>query len=240
MKQYNLGYIHSIETMGLVDGPGVRFVVFMQGCPLRCLYCHNPDTWATNSGLEMTPSELVSKIVRYKSYFADKGGVTFSGGEPLLQSEFLLECLKLCKKENIHTCLDTCGVGGNINDEILDYTDLILYDIKAIKSDSYTEMTGAKINKSLEFLELAQKKKISLWIRSVIIPTLNDTIEYMNELYEFLKDVKHIERIELLPYETYGVYKYKELGIRYRLDGIEAMDKNECEKLQNYLLEKRK
>ena len=152
-----VGYINKIETMGLVDGPGVRTVVFMQGCALRCLFCHNPETWELKKGVEYTPLALVDKIKRYKNYYGEDGGVTFSGGEPLIQSEFLIEVCKLLKKENINICLDTSGVGTNF-DEILDLVDLVIFDVKAIDDNGYNKMTGANINKSLEFLKCCQNK----------------------------------------------------------------------------------
>lgn len=229
------GYIESIETMGLVDGPGIRFVVFMQGCPLRCLYCHNPETWAEKKKNPITPQELVDKIVRYKPYFEEEGGVTFSGGEPLNQPEFLLECLKLCKKEGIHTCLDTSGVGKKLVKEILDYVDLVILDIKAVEAKEYEKITSRNIETSLEFLKLCQELNKKMWLRQVIVPSLNDDEEHVLKLKEFIKPLKNIERVELLPYHLYGVEKYKKLGIPYRLDGVKPMDVDKCHKLQMLL-----
>ena len=229
MKNNKIGYIHSIETMGLVDGPGIRFVVFMQGCPLRCLFCHNPDTWNPNIGIEMTPLELVEKVERYKPYFNDNGGVTFSGGEPLLQSEFLIECLKLCKERNIHTCIDTSGVGGKNIKEVLRYTDLVMWDIKAFEAKEYETMTGIKIEDSLQFLEQCQKMNVNMWIRQVIVPGINDNEDYIERLASFLKPLRNILKIEFLPYELLGVHKYKELGINYRLEGTPAMSQDKCD-----------
>ncbi|MBS7021011.1 MAG: radical SAM protein, partial [Firmicutes bacterium] len=159
------GSIDSIETMGLVDGPGVRFVVFLQGCRLRCLFCHNPETWDMKEKNLRTPEELVSKIKRYQNYFGEDGGVTFSGGEPLCQPEFLLETLKLCKEEGIHTCLDTSGVGvnPNLHEEILNNTDLVIFDIKALDESSYEKMAGQKMNDSLHFLDLCQEMNKKMW-----------------------------------------------------------------------------
>lgn len=225
------GHINSIETMGLVDGPGIRFVVFMQGCKLRCLFCHNPETWNLKEGFTITPEALVKKIVRYKNYFNEQGGVTFSGGEPLLQPEFLLESLKLCKQNGIHTCLDTSGVGSGNYEEILKYTDLVMMDIKALKPDSYVQMTGQKIEESLYFLELCQKFGKKMWIRQVIIPGVNDTEEYILELKEFISHLKNVEKVEFLPYETLGVPKYEKLGLDYRLKDVSPMDVKRCEQL---------
>lgn len=232
-----IGKINSIETMGLVDGPGVRFVVFMQGCPLRCKFCHNPETWNLNNGKESyTPEELVNKILRYKPYFKNNGGVTFSGGEPLMQKEFLLECLKLCKKENIHTCIDTAG---SILDceEILKYTDLVMFDIKGTNKENYKKMTNFNIDNSLKFLRLCEKLNKKLWIRVVIVPGINDNKEYIKELVKFIKPIKNIEKIEFLPYHTLGVHKYDELNITYPLKDVKDMDKDLCKELEEMLKE---
>lgn len=227
------GKINSIESMGLVDGPGVRFVIFMQGCPLRCKFCHNPETWKLNDKAdEYTPEELVKKILNYKPYFKHNGGVTFSGGEPLMQKEFLLECLKLCKKENIHTCIDTAGSIPDCK-EILKYTDLVLFDIKGTNKDNYKNMTGANIDTSLEFLNLCEKMHKKLWLRAVIVPGINDTEEYINQLINFIKPLKNVEKIELLPYHTLGVHKYTNLGINYSLNNVPNMDKDKCKKLED-------
>lgn len=232
-----IGKINSIETMGLVDGPGVRFVVFMQGCPLRCKFCHNPETWMLNGkSKKYSSEELIKNILNYKSYFKNNGGVTFSGGEPLMQKEFLLECLKLCKKENIHTCIDTAGSIPDCK-EILKYTDLVMLDIKGTNKNNYKEMTGSNIDTSLAFLKLCQEMNKKLWIRVVIIPGINDTKEYINELIDFIKPLKNVEKIEFLPYHTLGVHKYKELGIKYPLKDIPDMGKDKCKELENMLKE---
>lgn len=229
------GHLDSIETLGLLDGPGIRVVVFLQGCPLRCLFCHNPETWFVNSKFEITPDELVRHIYKYRNYFGENGGVTFSGGEPLNQSEFLLETLKLCKKMGIHTCLDTSGVGENL-EEILKYTDLVIWDIKALDSSNYTKITGNKIEKSLEFLKICQKLDKKMWIRQVIVPGINDNIEYINKLKQFIKPLKNIEKIELLPYHTMGIEKYKKLNIPYKLENTPAMSKEKCNELYKVLI----
>ena len=229
------GRINSIETMGLVDGPGIRFVVFLQGCPLRCLYCHNPETWSSKDyNVEITPEELVEKIKRYKNYFGEEGGVTFSGGEPLLQKKFLLECLKLCKKEQIHTAIDTAGAVSGY-EEILNYVDLVIFDIKSYKKMQYQEITNQSIDNSLKFLYSCQKKEKKMWLRTVIVPGINDTEEFVLGLKNFVHHLKHIEKIELLPYQTLGVEKYKKLNIPYRLDGVLPMDIEKCKKLQEIL-----
>ena len=231
-----LGHLDSIETMGLVDGPGVRVVVFMQGCPLRCIFCHNPETWHINDNYTITPDELVKTILKYKNYFGDNGGVTFSGGEPLTQRDFLLETLKLCKKEKIHTCLDTSGVGKNY-EELLPYVDLVIMDIKALEKDKYKEITGYNnIDISLNFLDECQKQNKKMWLRQVIIPDINDNEEYILSLKEFISKLKNIEKVELLPYHTYGVSKYKKLNIPYKLGDTKDMDIKKCQELEKLLL----
>lgn len=233
-----LGKINSIETMGLVDGPGVRFVVFMQGCPLRCIFCHNPETWDLNDKTDTyTPQELVDKILKYKPYFKHNGGVTFSGGEPLMQKEFLIQTLKLCKENNIHTCIDTAGSITNCT-EVLKYTDLVLFDIKGANEEIYNKITNYNIKNSLLFLKECEKLNKKMWIRVVIVPGINDNIEYIDSLYEFIKPLKNVEKIEFLPYHTLGVHKYDDLKIDYKLKGTKDMDKDKCKKLETMLLSK--
>ncbi|WP_297435672.1 pyruvate formate-lyase-activating protein [uncultured Clostridium sp.] len=221
------GRIHSIESMGLVDGPGIRFVAFMQGCAIRCAYCHNPDTWAMNGGDEYTPQELVNKIRRYKTYFQSSGGgVTFSGGDPLLQPDFLIETLKLCKQEGIHTTLDTAGVGLGQYDEILKYTDLVMFDVKHIDKEGYKELVGKDIDKSLEFLKACQDNNTKLWIRHVVVPGITDSKEHLVKVKEFTDTLKNVEKIELLPYHVLGANKYETMGVKYKLEGLEPMDRD--------------
>lgn len=229
------GNINSIETMGLVDGPGVRVVVFFQGCPLRCCFCHNPETWFVENKELISPRELIDRILKYKNYFGDDGGVTFSGGEPLLQHDFLLECLRLCKKENINTCLDTSGYGYNY-DDILDLVDLVIFDIKSIDNLQYKYITGKDIDVSLEFLKKCQKLNKRMWIRQVIVPGLNDSSSYIKDLKSFISNLNNIEKIELLPYHILGVSKYEKLGIPYKLFNTPAMSKEKCNKLYEELI----
>lgn len=234
-----LGRINSVETMGLVDGPGIRYVVFCQGCQLRCLYCHNPETWDEDGKcIYISPEELFEKIKRYKNYYGEEGGVTFSGGEPLLQPDFLKECLKLCKEEGINTALDTAGVGFGNYEEILNLTDLVILDIKAVKEDDYKFITGQPMNRFKKFLEDCQRLNKRLWLRQVIVPKINDTIENMKELKDFISKLKNVEKVELLPYKTIGVYKYKDLKIKYRLENVPDMDENKCRELEKELLKK--
>lgn len=228
------GYINKIESMGLVDGPGIRTVIFMQGCPLRCVFCHNPETWEFKKGEEYTPLDLVNKIKRYKPYYGKDGGVTFSGGEPLGQVKFLEETCELLKKENINICLDTSGIGNNY-EKLLDYIDLVILDIKHITSSGYKEITGLEINRFNDFLKVCQNKNKRLWLRQVIVPGINDNEEYILELKEFISKIKNVEKVELLPYHTMGISKYKSLNILYKLDGVEAMDYERCKELEKIL-----
>ena len=229
-----LGNIDSFESMGLVDGPGVRFVVFMQGCPLRCAYCHNPETWSDEKKIQMTPSDLVKKILKYKPYFGTEGGVTFSGGEPLHQPEFLLEALKECKRNGIHTCLDTSGAGENY-DEILDYCDLIILDVKELDEEKYKKLTGQNMDWFKNFLKKCQEKHKKMWLRQVIVPGYNDTEESVLKLKDFVSKLHNIEKVELLPYHSMAKEKYKKLGIKYRLENVLDMNKEKCKKLEKLL-----
>lgn len=232
------GYIDSIETMGLVDGPGVRFVVFLKGCKLRCLFCHNPETWTRANATEITSEELIKRIHKYHSYYQD-GGVTFSGGEPLLQPEFLIDMLKKCKMINLHTALDTSGVGIGNYEEILKYTDLVILDVKAYTEKEYNHITRFEDNMEEfnKFLEVCQKLNKTLWIRQVIVPGINDTKEYIIGLKEYLKGIKNIEKIELLPYHELGESKYEKLNIPYILKGTKAMDQEKLKELEKILKE---
>lgn len=240
MKRCNMtkGSIDSIESFGLVDGPGIRTVVFLNGCKLRCKYCHNPEMW-TMKEKNITPEELVNKIKRFKPYYKrNNGGVTFSGGEPLLQYDFLLETCKLLKKENIHIALDTAGVGLGNYDELLDYIDLILLDIKHTDKKEYKDLTLHDIDESLNFIKAINKKNKKVWIRQVIVPHLMDNEKYMDSLIGFLKSIKNIERIDFLPYHKLGEEKYEKLNIEYPYKNLEEMDKEKCNKLYKKFIEK--
>lgn len=229
------GKITDLETMGSADGPGVRLVLFLAGCKLRCAYCHNPETWLLKSYKREISSEEVLQIYnKYKVYYGEHGGVTFSGGEPLLQSEFVLETAKLLKENNIHTALDTAGVGENY-EELLNYIDLVILDIKAIENDEYKFITGREISDFNKFLEVCQKLEKKLWLRQVIVPGINDDEKHILMLKEFASKLKNVERVELLPYHSMGKSKYQELGIAYRLDAVPDMDKETCKQLENLL-----
>lgn len=227
------GKIHSIETMGLVDGPGIRFVVFMQGCNIRCAYCHNPDTWVKEGGQEYTPHELVEKIKKYRTYFEPSGGgVTFSGGEPLLQGEFLIETLKLCKESGIHTTIDTAGVGNGNYEEILKYTDLVLFDIKHIDKEKYEDLVKHSMDESLKFLKAVQESNTKMWIRHVVVPGITDSKEHLVKVKEFVDTLKNVEKVELLPYHVLGCNKYEVMGVKYRLEEVDPMDKEKLKKME--------
>lgn len=231
------GNVHSVESMGLVDGPGIRVIVFLAGCFLRCAYCHNPDTWGLSAGKEISSEDLLRQILRYKTYFkASGGGVTFSGGEPLLQKDFLKEMLMLCRENGIHTAIDTagCGVGGY--DDILEYTDLVLFDIKHVEAMGYKELTGHTIYESESFLEAVQRKGNKLWIRQVVIPGINDNDRYMKALAEKISSLEKVERIELLPYHKLGVNKYEALGIKYKLSEVNEMDRTNVKVWEQWII----
>ncbi len=214
------GYVHSFESLGALDGPGLRFVVFLSGCPLRCLYCHNPDTWDMGSGKAMTPDEIVKKAMRYQPYFANGGGLTLSGGEPLIQPKFALEILRGCREVGISTCVDTGG--SVINDEVkaaLAFTDLVLLDIKHTSAVKYKALTGGNIETNKAFLEYCKVMQIPLWIRQVILPGWNDTEEDMEYLLRYINGA-NVQKIELLPYHSLGVHKWEALGLPYQLKDL--------------------
>lgn len=226
------GIIHSLESFGTVDGPGIRFVVFMQGCPLRCLYCHNPDTWDSNGrgNYQMTPAELLSEVVRYKSFIA-KGGVTVTGGEPLLQAEFLTAFFRLCREEGIHTALDTSGcICSPKAWALLQYVDLVLLDIKTIDPALHPRLTGIQGDNTLRFLDQLEGRGIPVWIRHVIVPGLTDSDEALHRLAHYLSRYKTVQKAELLPYHTMGVYKYEAQGLAYPLKDTPSLS---AERLAN-------
>lgn len=230
MKNCN-GSVSKIETFGLVDGPGIRTVVFLNGCNLRCKYCHNPETWKKQEN-NYTVEELVKKILRNKSYFRKNGGVTFSGGEPLLQYDFLLEVCKELKKENIHIAIDTAGIGNGDYTELLNIVDMVILDIKHINKQGYKEITQTdNIDKFNEFVKQLNKSNKEVWIRQVIIPGVNNNDEYINDLSIFLKKIKNISKIEFLPFHTMAFTKYESLHILNPYLNKEAADKNKCDEL---------
>ena len=230
--------IDSIETFGLVDGPGIRTVIFFNGCTLRCKYCHNPETWTLKEKNYDTDT-LVKKILRNKPYFKrNNGGVTFSGGEPLLQIDFLLEICKKLKEENIHIALDTAGVGIGKYKEILKLVDLVLLDIKHITKKGYKDLTGKDIDESKKFIEELNKSGVPVWIRQVIVPGIMDNDEYIDGLVEYLKKIKNIEKIEFLPFHHLGFEKYKKLDIPNPLKDVEEMNADKCNELYQKFIKK--
>ena len=232
------GSIDSIETVGLVDGPGIRTVVFLNGCSLRCKFCHNPETWKIKE-LNYTSEEIVEKVKRSKPYFKNGGGVTFSGGEPLIQYEFLVNTCKLLKKEDIHIALDTAGIGLGDYTELFSNIDMVLLDIKHIDRECYKEITGTdKYLNFMEFVKELNKTNIEVWIRQVIVPGINDTSDYVKELSKFIKDnINNVTRVDFLPYHKMGVEKYIKLGLEDPYKDIEAMDKDKCDMLYKEFLE---
>ncbi|MDL2241768.1 radical SAM protein [Bacteroidales bacterium OttesenSCG-928-L03] len=253
--------IHSLESFGTVDGPGLRFVVFLQGCPLRCLYCHNPDTWDSRFQISdsrfqipdfrfqipdssprancqlstvncqlSTVEDLLIEVLRYKN-FIKRGGVTATGGEPLLQAKELREFFRLCQGEGIHTALDTSGFIYTPDAlAVLDYTDLVLLDIKAIDPVMHKELTGVKQDNILRFLDYLEEKGIDTWVRHVIVPGYTDRDEDLRKLAEYLKPYRVVKKVELLPYHTMGKEKYTQLGLTYKLEGVEPLS---GERLEN-------
>ncbi len=230
------GKINSIQSLGTVDGPGIRFVVFFQGCNLRCKCCHNPDTWNLSGGQEILASDVVKKAKKYKEYFGDKGGITLSGGEPLLQSEFATEIFALSHKIGINTCLDTSG--SILNDkvkELLNHTDRVLLDIKFTTEELYQENVGCSMNAPLMFLEYLNEKEIPTTIRQVIIPTINDNEQSVLSLKELIKNYSCVDKVELLPFRKICKVKYDNLKIPFPFNNLPEADGEKVKKLNEFL-----
>lgn len=228
MEKQTIGHIHSIETFGSVDGPGVRFVIFMQGCRMRCQFCHNPDTWNIGSGKEYTADGLLDQAERFRSYWGEKGGITVSGGEPLLQIDFLIELFQKAKERGMHTTLDTCGKPFTREEpffsrfnELMKYTDLLLFDIKHIDSEQHKKLTQWGNENILEMAQYLSDINKPVWIRHVLVPERSDKDEYLIRLDAFIKTLKNVAKVEILPYHKMGIYKWKDLGLTYPLEGIE-------------------
>lgn len=238
------GFIHSVESFGTVDGPGIRLVVFTQGCPMRCAYCHNPDTWDIKGGKEISVEEILAQYNKNKAFYKN-GGITVSGGEPLVQMEFVTEIFKKAKENNIHTCLDTSGVTfkeGNTEylsklDNILQYCDLVMLDIKHINSDEHKKLTGFGNENILAFAEYLDSKNIPLWIRHVVIENITYKKQYLYELGLFLGTLHNIKALDVLPYHTMGEGKYEELGIEYKLKGIKPLSKDKAQIAKQIIIE---
>lgn len=231
------GRIHSFESLGAVDGPGIRFVVFMQGCHLKCKYCQNRDTWDINSGEQYTVKQVVEKIMRYKNYIvASNGGVTLSGGEPLLQQDFVISLFQELKKQNISTCLDTSGM-FTITDkikQIVDLTDIFLLDIKSINDETCKWLTGSSNKLELEFAKYINEKNKRIWIRQVLVPGITDKKEDLLKLKEFLKTI-NVEKFEFLPYHDLGKYKWEKLGLPYELEDVRVASNKDVERAKKIM-----
>lgn len=227
-RQMSKGYIHSLESFGSVDGPGVRYIIFFSGCPMRCQFCHNPDTWKMTDGDEYTADELIEKALRYRSYWGDEGGITVSGGEPLLQIDFLLELFKKAKEKGINTCIDTSGAPYTEEEpfyskftELMKYTDLVMLDIKHIDPEGHKILTKCDNGNILSLAQKLSDMGIPMWIRHVLVPQRNDRDDYLLKLREFIDTLKTVKKVEVLPYHTLGVHKWQTLGIPYELEGID-------------------
>ncbi|CEN86102.1 pyruvate formate-lyase-activating protein [Paeniclostridium sordellii] len=233
------GRVHSIETFGTVDGPGIRFILFMQGCPLRCKYCHNRDTWDVKGGSEYTVDEIITEINKYSSYMKfSGGGLTVSGGEATLQPEFLKELFKKAKENNIHTCLDTSGfVDIDTIDPILDYTDLVLLDLKHMVPDKCKDLVGVSIEKTLKLAKHLSDRNIPVWIRHVLVPGVTDDRENLELMGKFISTLNNVDRVEILPYHTLGVHKWENMGFEYELKGVPDATKEDVQKAAKVLAE---
>ncbi len=212
------GRIHSFQSMGAVDGPGIRFVVFLQGCPLRCKYCHNPDTWDAAQGTEYTPEEVAARVRRYRPYFGEEGGVTVSGGEVLLQTEFVTELFRILKSEGISTCLDTSGIGCKDTDKLdalLSLTDLVICDIKFASNEDYRVHTGGSLTQVQSFLNITEQRKVPLWVRHVVLPKHTDNTDYIRSVICLATQYQNLKKIELLPFHKLCIPKYEQLGIAF-------------------------
>lgn len=231
------GRIHSFESLGAVDGPGVRFVIFMQGCSLKCKYCQNRDSWDLHGGTEYSAQEISKKVLRYKNYITPNGGVTISGGEPLLQAKFLIDLFTELKKYNIHTCIDTSG-SFHINEDIknlINLTDLFLLDIKCINDEKAINLTGISNKKELAFAKYLSDIGKSMWIRQVLIPTITDNKEDLLELKNFISSLKNVEKVEILPYHDLGKFKWEQLGCKYELENFRTANNDDIKRAQKIL-----
>ncbi len=235
LKQY--AKIHSFESFGTVDGPGIRYVIFLQGCHLKCKYCHNRDTWDINGGYYSSLDEILNKIENYKNYIMPNGGVTVTGGEPLLQVHFLIELFKKLKEKNIHTCIDTSGMVDITEDikTLLNYTDLVLLDIKHIDPIKCKNLVGVSNERELQFAEYLSQNNIDMWIRQVLIPGYTDDENDLKKLKSFIDKLNSVKKVELLPYHNMGEYKWKKLGLNYDFKDVKVPTAEEVKKSKQIL-----
>lgn len=237
------GRIHSIETFGTVDGPGVRFVVFVQGCPMRCQYCHNPDTWDVTGGTEIPVDEILAKYEANKSFYTG-GGITVTGGEPLLQIDFLTELFMKAKAKGIHTCIDSSGIVYKQDnkavidklDVLMQYTDLVMLDIKHIDPEEHLKLCKQPNDGILAFAKYLSDKNVPVWIRHVVVPGITDNEEYLYKLGQFIGTLNNVKALDVLPYHTMGVMKYEKLGIDYPLKGVPALTRDEVIKAKSFII----
>lgn len=229
--------VHSIESFGTVDGPGIRFVLFLQGCHLQCKYCHNRDTWDMNGGEYKSLDDIFEKIMKYKNYIYPNGGVTVTGGEPLLQVKFLIELFEKLKKENIHTCVDTSGMVALTDDikKLLSLTDLVLLDIKHINSEKCKNLVGFNNERELAFARYLSDNNIHMWIRQVLVPGYTDDEQALLKLKDFISSLNTVDKVEILPYHDMGRYKWEKLGLKYELDGVRVANDDDVKRAKNLL-----
>lgn len=236
-----IGRVHSVETCGTVDGPGIRFIIFLQGCLMRCQYCHNRDTWDTEGGKEMTVDELMKELLQYRHFMnASGGGVTISGGEAMLQPEFVLAMFEACRLEGIHTCLDTNGFVRKIDDttkKVLDNSDLVLLDIKQMDNKKHIDLTHVSNKYTLEFAKYLAEHNQPVYLRYVVVPGITDNLEDAHALGQFIEPMKNIEKIEMLPYHELGKHKWTAMGEIYPLDGVNPPSHDVMEEIKNILLQ---
>ena len=237
-----IGYVNKLESFGAVDGPGVRYIIFLNGCRMRCAFCHNPETWKEGEGQQFTAKELLKKALRFKPYWKNGGGITVSGGEPLLQIDFLLDLFKKAKEEGVATCIDTAGEPFTHEEpfyskwkELMSLTDTVLLDIKNIDPEAHKELTGVDNANILQMAKEISDMGIPIWIRHVLVPGGSDNDDYLRRTREFIDTLPSVEKVEVLPYHTLGVPKYQELGITYRLEGVESPSPERIENAKKIL-----
>lgn len=237
------GYIHSIESCGTVDGPGIRYVIFMQGCPMRCKYCHNPDTWSFDDGREVTVKEIMDGWESCKEFLGN-GGITVTGGEPLMQIEFVTELFEEAKRRGVHTCLDTSGITFNRDkktllqfERLMNSTDIVMLDIKHIDNEKHIDLTGQENTAVLDFAQYISEKGVELWVRHVVVPNITDNEEYLRKLGWFIGGLHTLKALDVLPYHDMGKSKYEKLGIEYPLGDTPPLPKSEAAKARDIIME---